>query len=142
MMLHYTEWWIDLMGLVKISMQKNPCLLEFFWAHVRVFWLVATIKPWNIFAFFFFLSFIQHQLPTLKTAWLTAKTEKQIKTMWAITIWNEIHILWQDKKNLNIKNFLCPLASSPPLHSISKLCTNQTSPSTEIAAQRKRATFF
>ena len=102
-------------------------------------WLLSSPE---IYLPFFFLSFIQHQLPTLKTAWLTAKTERQSKTMWAIIIWNEIHILWQDKKYLNIKNFLCPLASSPPLHSISKLCTNQTSPSTEIPAQWKRATFF
>ena len=33
-------------------------------------------------------------------------------------MWNKIHILWQDKKNWDIKNFLCHLAASLPA-----LCT-------------------
>ena len=33
---------------------------------------------------------------------------------------NKIHILWQDRNNLNIRNFLCPLAS--PLPTVHCVC--------------------
>ena len=46
----------------------------------------------------------------------------------------KIHILRQVKENLNIKIFLCPLASSLPcaVHCISALCIDETSPPAEI----------
>ena len=49
----------------------------------------------------------------------------------------KIHILRQDKKNLNIKFFSAHLASSLPsgVHRASALRVNQTSPVTEIPAQ-------
>ena len=51
------------------------------------------------------------------------------KNMFMYVVWNKIHILWQDKKNLNIRNFLCSMASSlPPIvHCISTLYIDQTS---------------
>ena len=73
------------------------------------------------------LSFLRHALnkhPLVNNYWNTLTSVK-------------IHILWQDKKNVNIKNFLCPLASSPPstVHCISALRIHQTSPSAGIPAQ-------
>ena len=59
----------------------------------------------------------------------------------ALHVWNKIHILWQDKKNINI--LLCSLATPLP-----SLCTvylhyalTRTLPSAEIPAQPYRATF-
>ena len=48
-----------------------------------------------------------------------------------------ITFLRQDRKNLNIKLALCPLASCLPLsvHCASMLCTNQASPVIELPAQ-------
>lgn len=59
----------------------------------------------------------------LKRCSTSAVAEKQLR--------NKIHILWQNQKNLNMKNFLCPWTSSlpAPVHWASALGINQTSPS-------------
>ena len=53
----------------------------------------------------------------------------------------KIHVLWQDKKNLNIKVLLCPLASSLPHNVLPVLGIDQISPLAGTPAQPGRATF-
>lgn len=45
-------------------------------------------------------------------------------------LWNKTHILWLDKKKINIIFLLCPLHSFllPTVHCISVWCINQSSP--------------
>ena len=63
--------------------------------------------------------FSQFHLPSL---WYTPRLCRH-------KVWNKIPILWQNKKKLVIKIFLCPFISSVtlPVHCESALCINRTS---------------